>query len=59
MMALSSDDPRMKAWEAYKQTEAFSTSRKWALREEHVEGSLWAAFLEGWTRATAARVEGE
>lgn len=47
MMALPADDPRMKAWEAYKATPEYANTRKWALHEAHVEGSLWAAFLEG------------
>lgn len=30
--ALQEDDPRMIAWNAYKQTEAFKNSKHWALR---------------------------
>ena len=45
------DAPLMKAWETYKASEEFQNTRRWALHEEHVEGSLWAAFLEGWLAA--------
>ncbi len=54
------DDPRMIAWTAYKATEEYANSFKWAVgrsvptdpraaedRRTHVEGSLWAAFIEG------------
>lgn len=53
MVALGGDDPRMVAWEAYKATPEYANTRKWA-RTEHAEGSLWAAFLEGWARAVSA-----
>jgi hypothetical protein len=45
------DHPLMKAWEAHKATEDFSNSRKWALHEEHLDGSLWALFSAGWQAA--------
>ena len=49
--ALSSDDPRMIAWNKYKETEEYSNTKGWAGYAQHVEGSLWAAFLVGWTMA--------
>lgn len=42
------NDPLMVAWLAYKATEDYVNTRKWALHEEHVDGSLWAAFASGW-----------
>ena len=44
-------DPLMIAWEAYKQSPAYANSRKWAQQEEHVDGSMWAAFMTGFTYA--------
>lgn len=49
---LPSDHPLMKAWNAYKSTDDYANSRKWAAHAEHVDGSLWAAFMEGWNLAT-------
>jgi hypothetical protein len=71
---LAKDDPRMVAWDAYKASDDYANSRRWALRiapmiqggdpdgdrkrecelmpytqrEQHVDGSLWAAFIVGW-----------
>jgi hypothetical protein len=47
-----SDHPLMKAWTAYKATEDYANSRRWAAHDEHRDGSLWAAFMEGWNAAT-------
>lgn len=41
------DSPLMKAWEAYKQTPEYANTKQWASKEEHTEGSLWAAFSAG------------
>lgn len=38
----------MIAWNDYKRTEDYQNIRKWALIEQHVDGSLWAAFSQGW-----------
>jgi hypothetical protein len=46
------DHPMMKAWKAYEATDDFANSKKWAGKPEHVDGSLWAAFVQGWVRAT-------
>ena len=45
------DHPVMKAWEEYKATEEYANAKKWTRFEEHVEGSLWAAFVEGFKAA--------
>lgn len=42
----------MIAWNAYKATDEFANTRKWARHEQHVEGSLWAAFFQGFSAAT-------
>ena len=52
-------DPRMVAWKAYQATNEYANSRKWALHEEHVEGSLWAAFLAAWELARAEQREAD
>jgi hypothetical protein len=46
------DHPLRKAWDAYKARDTYSNTRRWALHEDHVDGSLWAAFAEGWEAAT-------
>jgi hypothetical protein len=48
MTPVAKDDPLMIAWEQYKATPEYINTRKWALYIEHVDGSLWAAFMEGW-----------
>lgn len=45
------DSLLMMAWKVYESSEDFQNTRRWALREEHVNGSLWAAFLNGWLAA--------
>lgn len=49
--ACPADAPVMKAWEAYKKRDEFQNTRRWALYEAHVEGSLWAAFYQGFFAA--------
>lgn len=39
--------PVLMAWEAYKATPEYANTRKWAAHEAHVDGSLWAAFYQG------------
>lgn len=38
MTLLPKNDPRLIAWEAYKQTEEFANTKKWAAHAEHVQG---------------------
>ena len=49
------DSPMMLAWERYKATSEYANTRNWALHEAHVDGSLWAAFCEGFRMATDRR----
>lgn len=45
------DHPMRAAWEAYKQTEDYRNTLRWAaapIDPENVVGSLWAAFVKGW-----------
>jgi len=50
---LSKDDPRMVAWEKYKETKDYENAHRWALYVEHqvshphIDGSLWAMFQAG------------
>ena len=46
------DHPMMKAWKAYETTDDFANSKKWAAVPEHLNGSLWAAFMQGYMVAT-------
>jgi hypothetical protein len=55
MAALPKDDPRIVAWEAYRAGPHYQNTRNWALHEEHVDGSLWAAFLAGYMAQAAMR----
>lgn len=47
------DHPLMIAWNAYKATDDYANTRKWAVYPEHVEGSLWAAFSQGFASLEA------
>jgi hypothetical protein len=49
--ALPTDSPIMLAWERYKSSQEYANSFKWAAHEEHRNGSMWAAFFEGWNYA--------
>jgi len=42
------DHPLMVAWNAYKQTEDYANTLRWAVYPKHTEGSLWVAFARGW-----------
>lgn len=64
MQQVAKDAPLMIAWEAYKATEEFANTKRWASQAEHTEGSLWAAFMVGFNAKAhanpvrAALVEG-
>lgn len=51
MAPVPKDDPLMIAWEAYTATDKYANTKRWAIHPEHVEGSLWAAFMEGFKAA--------
>ena len=38
----------MIAWNKYKESEDFINTKKWASHSEHVDSSLWAAFMNGY-----------
>ena len=48
MTKIADDHPMKVAWDFYKETDDYANTRKWALQEEHVDGSLWTAFCVGW-----------
>lgn len=52
MKVVAKDAPVKLAWEAFKQTEDFANTRRWALDREHIDGSLWHVFVMGFTAAT-------
>ena len=49
MTDVPSTDPMMVAWESYRASANYANTRKWATKDRHVDGSLWAAFCEGWS----------
>jgi hypothetical protein len=47
MQQLPDDHPDVIAWNAYKASEDYENTKRWATNAEHTEGSLWAAFVAG------------
>lgn len=57
MQALPHDDPLMLAWENWKITPEFSNAKDWIIRgRDHIDGSVWRAFMEGWAAHRRATV---
>lgn len=54
MTEIEKDHPMRKAWEEYRQTDDYANTRHWA-HGDHVDGSLWAAFCEGWKHRALLR----
>lgn len=48
MKPVPQNDPVLRAWDIYKQSADYANTRKWAKHDEHVDGSLWAAFYAGY-----------
>lgn len=59
MTPVPTDHPLMVAWEAYKADPEYSNTRKWALHDAHVDGSLWHAFAGGFQRAALDNAAGQ
>jgi hypothetical protein len=57
MRAVAADEPVMIAWTAYKATAEFASTWNWAAHDKHREGSLWAAFEQGFSAATRSQSE--
>lgn len=55
MSPLPKNDPALVAWEAYKASPEYQNTRRWASHDDHVDGSLWAAFLQGRQSAPSAQ----
>lgn len=51
MQVVPGDDPLRVAWDKYKASDRYKTTKKWAAQEEHLEGSLWAVFSAGFSAA--------
>lgn len=51
--ALPKDHPAIIAWEAYRASPEYANSRQWAATQ-HVDGSMWAAFYQGFISASAS-----
>ena len=47
---LPADDPALIAFQAYIKTKDYLNSKMWAVKDEFTEGSMWAAFHEGFVR---------
>jgi hypothetical protein len=45
------ESPLVISWEAFKKSESYENSKKWAAYPEHLEGSLWALFSTGFMAA--------
>lgn len=63
MRGLRDDEPLMQAWNAYKATDDFANTRKWAADLEwiatdpsHADWQLWGAFVAGW-RAAGGKID--
>lgn len=52
---LPKEHPLRALWSAYKATDEYANTRRWALHEGSVDGSLWAAFSEGLAAACQTR----
>lgn len=48
---LPEGDPRLISWKAYQETEEFANTKEWLSKPQHVIGSLWAVYLQGYTDA--------
>lgn len=53
MTPVPADSPLMLAWNAYKASEGYENTKRWAAHLHAVDGSLWAAFEAGFTHAAA------
>jgi len=54
MRPVSQNAPVLRAWNIYKQSADYANTRKWAKHDEHVDGSLWAAFYAGYFACAVA-----
>lgn len=51
-ISLSKNDPRRIAYDAWTRTHEFANTKRWAIHPDHVDGSLWWAFIVGFSAAT-------
>ena len=51
MTPVPEDSSLMIRWKRYEKTEEYANTKKWAVHEEHTDGSLWAAYNQGWVDA--------
>lgn len=54
MRPVPQNAPVLRAWNIYKQSADYANTRKWAKHDEHVDGSLWAAFYAGYFACAVA-----
>jgi hypothetical protein len=52
MTPVKDDAPLKIAYDKWKASEEYANTKKWAAHEQHLEGSLWGAFMAGFLAAT-------
>jgi hypothetical protein len=52
MSPVSKTDPMMVAWELFAASAEYANAKSWAANPQHLEGSLWALFVAGFSAAT-------
>lgn len=51
---VAKDAPVMIAWKLYKKEPDFENTKRWACEKQHTEGSLWAAYENGFRAGSFA-----
>lgn len=59
MTPVDPNSPLSKMWEEWKSSDDYANSRKWAMHEDHIEGSLWNAFMRGFMAGECRASTGE
>ena len=52
---IDKNDPMFILWDEYKASAEYKNSFKWAGQERHRDGSMWAAFVQGYVAAQKPR----
>jgi hypothetical protein len=56
MAAVPENSPLMQAWNTLIATPEFANAKRWAADPEHLQGSLWLVFMEGFQRGNSHRI---
>ena len=54
-LAVAVAEMQLKAWQAYQSSPEYLNSWTWAGEIKHRDGSMWAAFVQGWNAAQQHR----